>query len=164
MKLIKGLLAIALISVIAVSCNETKKEEQKAVEAPQEKVEAPAKAPEVVTVDVVEAPPVYPECEGTNEELKECLQKSIVKFVRKNFDEDLAHELELSEGEHKITVQFNINDSGTVTNVMAKAPNEALEKEAVRVIGSLPQMTPAKNNGAPVTVTYTLPIVFDVVD
>ncbi|TDA93225.1 energy transducer TonB, partial [Halomonas marinisediminis] len=37
-----------------------------------------------------------------------------------------------------------------------------LEKEAIRVVKSLPKMIPAKQRGVPVGVKYTLPITLEV--
>jgi protein TonB len=46
--------------------------------------------------------------------------------------------------------------------VRARAPHPRLEKEAVEVVQSLPNMTPGKQRGKPVGVLYSLPIVFDI--
>jgi len=41
---------------------------------------------------------------------------------------------------------------------MARGPHARLEKEAIRVVELLPDMTPGKQRGRPVGVKYTLPI------
>ena len=44
----------------------------------------------------------------------------------------------------------------------SRAINLELEKEAIRVISKLPQMTPGYQRGKAVIVPYSLPIVFQV--
>jgi hypothetical protein len=46
--------------------------------------------------------------------------------------------------------------------VKAKAAHPILKEEGIRVINSLPQMVPGKQNGQEVGVMYSLPIVFQV--
>ncbi|NOQ91316.1 MAG: hypothetical protein GQ552_01210, partial [Flavobacteriaceae bacterium] len=114
MKLIKGLLAIALISVIAVSCKETKKEAVEVTEPPVEAVETtPIEVEEVAVVEVMEekiadTPVVYPGCEGSAEEIRACSIKEFKAFFRKHFNTDLVGELGLDEGSNKIGAMLKI--------------------------------------------------------
>ena len=48
--------------------------------------------------------------------------------------------------------------NGNVTDIQARGPHARLEKEAVRVVEKIPQMTPGKQRNRPVGVKYTLPI------
>ncbi|GAA3556741.1 energy transducer TonB [Snuella lapsa] len=127
---------------------------------------------EVVEVDedievpfaVIENVPVFPGCEkGDNNAKKACMSKKIQDFVNKKFNTDLAGDLGLS-GRQRINVIFKIDKSGKVVGVRARAPHPGLEKEAARVINLLPQMKPGKQRGKPVTVPYSLPIIFQVQD
>ena len=45
-----------------------------------------------------------------------------------------------------------------------EGPHSRLEKEAVRVVNMLPQMTPGRQRTKPVGVAYTLPITLVVLD
>lgn len=65
-------------------------------------------------------------------------------------------------GKQKINVQFTIDKKGHVTNIKTKSPHPQLDKEAVRVINFIPEMTPGKQNNKDVGVIYNLPIVFQV--
>ncbi|MDE6198314.1 MAG: energy transducer TonB [Muribaculaceae bacterium] len=61
----------------------------------------------------------------------------------------------------KVVVRFVVKKDGSigvVTVVRGKDPD--LDKEAVRVVKTLPNFTPGKMNGQPVNVWYTLPITF----
>ncbi len=113
---------------------------------------------------VIENVPVFPGCEkGSNAKKKKCMSEKIAKFVNRKFDVDLASELGLS-GRQRISVLFKIDKTGSITGIRARAPHPGLEKEAKRVIGLLPKMKPGKQRGKPVTVPYSLPIVFQVQD
>jgi protein TonB len=61
----------------------------------------------------------------------------------------------------KVFVQFVIDKSGKVTNVVAvRGVEKSLDKEAVRVIKAMPKWKPGKKDGQPVNVKYTIPINF----
>lgn len=109
---------------------------------------------------LIEDVPVFPGCEGNNKQLKACFTKKVTEFFGKRFDVSLASELGLLPGEKKIFVVFKIDRTGKVTNVIARAPHPRLEKEVVDIISTLPIMTPGKQRGAPVIVSYSLPITF----
>lgn len=113
---------------------------------------------------VIENVPVFPGCEsGNNDAKKACMSKKISDFVNKKFNTDLASDLGLS-GRQRINVIFKIDKTGAITGIRARAPHPGLEKEAARVIGMLPKMKPGKQRGKPVTVPYSLPIIFQVQD
>lgn len=117
---------------------------------------------EVVVEDVpfaiIEEVPTYPGCKGNNAEKKACLQEKIEKLVANNFNTGLANELGLAPGKKKVYVMFKIDKNGNVTDIQARGPHARLEKEAVRVVEKIPQMTPGKQRNRPVGVKYTLPI------
>ncbi len=84
--------------------------------------------------------------------------EKITKHVNRKYNTGLAGDLGLSPGKKRVYVQFKIDNTGKVTNVMARGPHARLEKEAIRVVELLPDMTPGKQRGRPVGVKYTLPI------
>jgi protein TonB len=112
---------------------------------------------------VIENVPVYPGCENApdNESKKRCMSEKVQKFVLDNFNTALASELGL-EGRQRIFVTFRINKFGDVDDVRARAPHASLEKEAIKIVKSLPHMTPGKQRGVPVGVSYGLPIIFQI--
>ncbi len=113
---------------------------------------------------IIEEAPVYPGCKGNKEELKRCLQDKINKHVLKYFKTELAQELGLTPGKKKVYVQFKIDKTGDITNIKARGPHVRLEKEAIRVVDMLPQMTPGRQRTKPVGVSYTLPITLLVIE
>jgi len=107
---------------------------------------------------IIENVPVYPGCKGSNEEKKKCMVDQITKHVNRKYNTGLAGDLGLSPGKKRVYVQFKIDKTGKITDVRARGPHARLEKEAIRVVELLPDMTPGKQRGRPVGVKYTLPI------
>ena len=120
---------------------------------------------EEVPFSLVEDVPVFPGCENkkNNEARKKCMSEKITKIVVRRFNTDLAGDLGLS-GRQRISVIFNIDKTGNITDIRARAPHPRLEKEAQRVIGLIPRMKPGKQRGQAVIVPYSLPIIFTVED
>jgi protein TonB len=139
------------------------KQDEKIVEVKEIKEEVVEEEIADVPFAVIENVPVYPGCEGekTNDAKKKCMSSKISEFINKKFNTNLASDLGL-EGRQRIAVQFKIDKSGRVVDVRARAPHPRLEKEAMDVVKSLPNMTPGKQRGKPVGVLYSLPIVFDI--
>lgn len=117
---------------------------------------------EEVPFAVIEEAPIYPGCKGSKAQRKKCLQEKIKEHVFKKYNIGLAEELGLEPGKKKVYVLFKIDHRGDIVNVQARGPHARLEKEAVRVVQSLPKMKPAKQRGKAVSVKYTLPITLEV--
>ncbi|MDP3314402.1 energy transducer TonB [Lutibacter sp.] len=117
---------------------------------------------EDVPFAIIEDVPVYPGCKGNKDQLRECLQESITKHVSRKFNSELASDLGLAPGVKRIIVMFKIDKNGDITDIQARAPHKRLEDEAIRVVSSLPKMTPGKQRGRAVGVKYSLPIAFKV--
>ncbi len=111
---------------------------------------------------LIEDVPIFPGCEGTQEQLRQCLQDKITEHVNRNFNSSLATDLNLSPGVKRIFVMFKISNEGNIIDVQARAPHKKLQEEAIRVVSSLPQMMPGKYKGKNVNVKYSLPIAFKV--
>lgn len=63
--------------------------------------------------------------------------------------------------EGRVTVRFVVNKDGYVQDVtVIRGVHELLDKEAVRVIQSLPRWNPGKQNGVAVAVYYNVPVNF----
>ena len=61
----------------------------------------------------------------------------------------------------RVFVQFVIERDGSVTDVkVARSVDPSLDKEAIRVIQSMPKWTPGKQRQKPVRVSFTVPINF----
>lgn len=174
-KWIKYLLILPLIGTMffysACSDNTSETKEELQVPPPPPAPPAPPSVSNIETTEnlekesvpfaIIEDVPVFPGCTGTNEELKTCMSNEIATLLSKNFKTSLAKELNLS-GRQRIMIQFKINATGNVTDVKARAPHPDLETEAIRVVQLLPKMKPGKQDGKPVSVMYSLPIIFEI--
>lgn len=139
---------------------ETDEEEEVVVEEIVEEVEA-EEIVEDVPFAIIENIPVFPGCEkGTKAEKKACFSKKISRHINRKFNSGLASDLGLSAGKKRIFVMFKIDKTGSITEIQARAPHPRLQKEAERVVKTLPKMIPGKQRGRPVSVRYSLPIAF----
>ena len=94
---------------------------------------------------------VKPEYSNGNEGLGKYLSENI-KYPKKALKNGVSG---------KVFVQFVIDKTGKVTNVVAvRGVEKSLDKEAVRVIKSMPKWKPGMKDGQPVKVKYTIPINF----
>lgn len=109
----------------------------------------------------IEDAPVFKGCENLSKEKnKICFDKKMKQFVQRNFNVELANEIGLHSGKHKIHTQFVIDNKGEVVDVKIRTVYKTLEKEALRVIKKLPKFKPGKQNSNTVNVRYNLPIAF----
>ncbi|MGC6432457.1 MAG: energy transducer TonB [Jejuia sp.] len=117
--------------------------------------------PTFVDFVLVENVPVYPGCEDEkgNEAKRKCMSDKINKLVRKKFNGDIATEYGLS-GVQRIYVEFQVDKQGAIKEIKTRAPHPKLEQEAERVVNKIPTMEPGKQRDEPVSVRYTLPIIF----
>ena len=61
----------------------------------------------------------------------------------------------------RVIVQFVVEKDGSITDVqVVKSVDPSLDKEAARVVGSMPHWIPGKQNGSAVRVKYTVPVTF----
>ena len=131
-------------------------------------VSPPVETPSTPVVDnrkrnimEVEFVPLFPGCEnlGDHEARVACMSDKVKRFISRKFDVDKFHYLD-SGAMVRIYVEFTIDKSGNVSEIIARAPDKKLEEEASRVISKLPEMTPGRQSNVPVDVQYLVPIVF----
>jgi Gram-negative bacterial TonB protein C-terminal len=122
---------------------------------------------EEVPFAVIDEVPVYKGCSESlaNESQRKCMAEGISNHVIKNFNIKIAKNLGLPSGVVRVNVIFKVGKDGTISGIRARAPKLELEAEAIRVIKLIPKLTkPGYQRGKPVTVPYSLPIVFRVAD
>ena len=146
------------IEIEEIEFESTETDESEEIEIVEEVEE---ESDEILSFAVVENKPVYPGCENeANEEARfKCFNSSIMKTVQKNFTyPEMARQMGLSD---KVWVSFVIEKNGKISNVkVARGQYDDLNDEAMRLIKLLPKMTPAKQRGKPVRMSYTVPINF----
>ena len=61
----------------------------------------------------------------------------------------------------RVTISFVVERDGSITDVkVARSVDPSLDKEAARVVSSMPRWTPGKQNGSAVRVNFNVPVVF----
>ena len=110
--------------------------------------EPPKHEEENKVFDVVEQMPSFP---GG--------QAALMSFLRDHIKYPAVAEENGIQG--RVTVQFVVEKDGSVTDVrIMKSVDPSLDKEAERVVKSMPKWIPGKQNGSPVRVNYYVPVVF----
>lgn len=114
----------------------------------------------IVPFAVIENVPIFPGCENmkSNDARKKCFQEKMQAHIRKEFR---YPEVALEMGvQGRVYVQFAIDTKGRITGVRTRGPDKNLEKEANRIIATIPKMTPGLQRGRAVKVPYSIPINF----
>lgn len=121
----------------------------KAVEVKYVPVEVKEEEPEEQTIfQVVEVMPEFP---GG---MAECL-----KFLGKNIKYPTIAQENGVQG--RVIVQFVVNRDGTIVDpVVVRSVDPYLDKEALRVIKTMPKWKPGMQRGKAVRVKYTVPVTF----
>ena len=117
-------------------------------------IEPPVEAPveeeeEEVIFVVVESMPEFP---GG--------QQAMMRYIGENIKYPVIAQENGIQG--RVICQFVIEKDGKVTDiqVVRSSGEPSLDKEAVRVINSMPKWKPGKQRGKPVRVKYTIPVNF----
>ena len=108
----------------------------------------PPKEEETKVFDVVEQMPSFP---GG--------QSALLQYLSSNIKYPVVAEENGIQG--RVIVTFVVEKDGSITDVrVVKSVDPSLDKEAQRVVKSMPKWIPGKQNGAPVRVKYTVPVTF----
>ena len=98
--------------------------------------------------DVVEVMPQFP---GGQIAMLQYLMKNI-KYPEQAMKEGI---------QGRVAVRFIVEKDGSISDVKpVLSVHPLLNKEAVRVVESMPKWTPGKHNGKPVRVRFNLPVMF----
>ena len=98
--------------------------------------------------DVVEVMPQYPG--GQIAMLKYIMEN--IKYPKQIMEEGI---------QGRVTVRFIVEKDGSISNVKpVLSVHPLLDKEAVRVVKSMPKWSPGKQNGKPVRVQFNVPVMF----
>ena len=108
----------------------------------------PPKVEETKVFDVVEEMPQFP---GG--------QAALLEYLSKNIKYPVVAEENGVQG--RVIVTFVVERDGSITDVkVVKSVDPSLDKEAARVVKSMPHWIPGKQNGSAVLVKYTVPVTF----
>ena len=87
-------------------------------------------------------------------------QQAMMKYIAENIKYPVIAQENGIQG--RVICQFVVEKDGKPSNiqVVRTSGDASLDKEAVRVIGTMPRWKPGKQRGKPVRVTFTLPVSF----
>ena len=84
---------------------------------------------------------------------------ALMSYLNKNIRYPVVAEENGIQG--RVIVTFVVERNGSITDVqVVKSVDPSLDKEAIRVVKSMPNWIPGKQNGSAVRVKYTLPVTF----
>ena len=109
-----------------------------------------------------EVMPRFPGCEdmdGTKEEKIKCAEEKMLQFVYSNTK--YPHIARGNNIEGRAILQFVVDKNGNITRakIVRNVPGGCGE-EALRVVNKMPKWIPGRQRGRPVSVLYTLPVLF----
>ena len=86
-------------------------------------------------------------------------QAALMQYLAKNIKYPVVAEENGIQG--RVICTFVVGKDGSISNVQVmKGVDPSLDKEAVRVVSSMPNWIPGKQNGQSVNVKYTVPVMF----
>ena len=110
--------------------------------------EPPKHEEENKVFDIVEQQPLFPGGPA-----------ALMKYLSENTKYPVVAQENGVQG--RVTVQFVVEKDGSISDVhVLRGVDPSLDKEAVRVVKSLPRWTPGKQNGITVRVNYRVPVLF----
>ena len=101
--------------------------------------------------------PIFPGCEIETDK-KLCFQNNMMRHISENFKYPSLAEQNNIEG--RVFIQFIVDKDGSIVKIRTRGPSPHLEAEAYRLAKLLPKMTPAKRDGKPVSIPFSIPIMF----
>lgn len=110
--------------------------------------EPPKHEEENKVFDIVEQQPLFPGGHA-----------ALMKYLSENTKYPVVAQENGVQG--RVTVQFVVEKDGSISDVhVLRGVDPSLDKEAVRVVKSMPRWTPGKQNGITVRVNYRVPVLF----
>lgn len=125
-----------------------KSEAELKAEAKASDATAPTDTTKNVVYDVTETMPQFPGGQGV-----------MMKYLAANIKYPASAVKAKKQG--RVIVSFVIQKDGSVTNArIVRSVDSELDAEALRIVKAMPNWTPGTQDGKPVNVRYTIPVVF----
>lgn len=135
-------------AVAAVTFDQGSDEGQQVLQLNQKVVDEVPDETATKVFDVVEQMPSFPGGDA-----------ALMSFLNKNIKYPVIAEENGIQG--RVVATFVVERDGSITDVkVIKSVDPSLDKEAVRVLKSMPKWIPGKQNGSAVRVKYTVPVTF----
>ncbi len=102
--------------------------------------------------------PIWPKCNKSRQTPTQCFDNKLRNHIIANFE---YPEIALNEGlSGTVTVEFIVNKKGKVEVLEVNGAHRYLQREAIRIIRTIPKMEPGKWGNKPIAIAYTVPITF----
>ena len=153
--------------ILDIVDNNTEIEDEK-IESTEDTHEAISGPVSHVSGPVMAGPPAPVQEESDEGEIFEVVEqnpmfpggdKALMQYLQKN----LKYPAQAQENgiQGRVMVQFVVNKDGSIVEPKIIRPvDPSLDKEAIRVVSSMPKWTPGKQRGKNVRVRFTLPVTF----
>ncbi|EDP95288.1 hypothetical protein U8527_15825 [Kordia algicida OT-1] len=117
---------------------------------------------EEIPFGTVEESPSFPNYNRntTETEKKTDFENAVKNFIRENFNMNIIDASKYPENEFRISFSMRIDTSGVMRLTFIGSKDDAVRKEVNRIATLFPKVTPGKQNGIPVNVSYAFSIVF----
>lgn len=153
----KYLMFIPVTALLILFSNCTNKATDQEIEQKEEvdvnfvAVEVPKDSMNTAATDILDMAETMPEFEGG--------VQALLKYLSTNIKYPKTAEKAGTQG--RVVVQFVVNkDGGIVDTKVVRGVDPELDKEALRVVNAMPKWKPGMQDGKPVRVKYTVPIMF----
>ena len=112
-------------------------------------------------IEIKQVAPVIEEEEIVEEEIFQVVEEmpGLMQYLGRNIKYPAIAQENGIQG--RVVVQFVVEKDGSIANpVVVKSVDPSLDKEAIRVISTMPKWKPGKQRGKAVRVKYTVPVTF----
>ncbi len=96
-------------------------------------------------------------CKRKKDSSKECAKKAVIRHFNITFNTEVISELGLLSGTYIMNNSITVDKRGNLIAYDAKSDIEGLEKEALRVLATLPKIFQGSFNGKPIVVKFDFP-------
>ena len=110
-----------------------------------------------VPFTAIDEAPIFPGCESAADK-RACFLENVQNHIRKHFNYPKEAQEQGIQG--RVAIMFGINANGDIVDIKSKGPSPILEQESQRIISRLPKMVPARQDGKPADVIFSIPITF----
>ena len=147
----EGSINIGFIGGMQTEQKNKKTEKELQSQGVKQEVYVPVKVIEEEEDPICHNPDVAPEFPGGT--------RAVMDYIAKSMQyPDVAKE---NRTQGRVIVQFVVNVDGSTANVeIVKSVDQHLDKEALRIVQSMPKWKPGKKGGKAVSVRYTVPVMF----
>ncbi|WP_025741914.1 hypothetical protein [Aquimarina pacifica] len=96
-------------------------------------------------------------CKRKKDSPKECARKAVIRHFNLTFNTEVISKLGLLSGTYIINNSISVDERGNLLAYDAESDLEGLEKEALRVLATLPKIFQGSFNGKPIVVKLDFP-------